>query len=46
LDWAISELPDDQKTAIILSKHEGFSNKEIMEIMDLSLSAVEALMLP
>lgn len=44
LDWALSKLPDNQKTAIILSKYEGFSNKEIAEIMDMSLSAVEALM--
>ncbi len=44
LDWALSKLPDNQKTAIILSKYEGFSNKEITEIMDMSLSAVEALM--
>ena len=43
LDWAISKLPENQKTAIILSKYEGFSNKEITKIMDLSLSAVEAL---
>ena len=43
LDWAISKLPDNQKTAIILSKYEGFSNKEITEIMNMSLSAVEAL---
>ena len=44
LDWALSKLPDNQKTAIILSKYEGFSNKEITEIMDMSLSAIEALM--
>ena len=44
LDWALAKLPDNQKTAIILSKYEGFSNKEITEIMDMSLSAVEALM--
>lgn len=44
LDLAISKLPDNQRTAIILSKYEGFSNKEITKIMDLSLSAVEALM--
>ncbi|MCB0753662.1 MAG: sigma-70 family RNA polymerase sigma factor, partial [Ignavibacteriae bacterium] len=44
LDWALSKLPDNQRTAIILSKYEGFSNKEITEIMDMSLSAVEALM--
>lgn len=44
LDWALSKLPDNQKTAIILSKYEGFSNKEITDIMNMSLSAVEALM--
>ena len=44
LDRAIDELPENQKTAITLSKYEGFSNKEIAQIMDLSLSAVEALM--
>lgn len=44
LDYAISKLPDNQKTAIILSKYEGFSNKEITKIMDMSLSAIEALM--
>ena len=44
LDYAIAKLPDNQKTAIILSKYEGFSNKEITKIMDMSLSAIEALM--
>jgi len=43
LDLAINKLPDNQRTAIILSKYEGFSNNEIAKIMDLSLSAVEAL---
>lgn len=43
LNWAISKLPENQKTAIILSKYEGFSNKEITEIMNISLSAVESL---
>ncbi len=44
LDFALQKLPDNQKTAIVLSKYEGFSNNEIAKIMDLSLSAVEALM--
>jgi RNA polymerase sigma-70 factor (ECF subfamily) len=44
LDSAIDQLPENQKTAITLSKYEGFSNNEIAKIMDLSLSAVEALM--
>ncbi len=43
LDWAIGKLPGNQNTAITLSKYEGFSNKEIASIMDISLSAVEAL---
>jgi len=43
LDYAIAKLPDNQKTAIILSKYEGFNNKEIVGIMDLSLSSVESL---
>lgn len=43
LDWAVDELPDNQKTAIVLSKYEGFNNKEIADIMNLSLSAIEAL---
>lgn len=44
LDSALEQLPESQKTAITLSKYEGFSNKEIAAIMELSLSAVEALM--
>ncbi|MBD3289489.1 sigma-70 family RNA polymerase sigma factor [candidate division KSB1 bacterium] len=43
LDWAIDRLPENQRTAITLSKIEGFSNKEIAKIMNLSLSAVEGL---
>ena len=44
LDWAISKLPENQKTAIILSRYEGFGNKEITKIMGLSLSSVESLL--
>ncbi len=44
LDSAIDKLPENQKTVITLSKYEGFSNKEISSIMEMSLSAVEALM--
>jgi RNA polymerase sigma-70 factor, ECF subfamily len=44
LKRAIDSLPENQKTAIILSKYEGFSNKEIASIMSLSVSAVEALL--
>jgi len=43
LDWALSALPENQKIAITLSKYEGFSNREIAEIMDITISAVESL---
>lgn len=44
VNFALNKLPENQKTVIVLSKYEGFSNSEISKIMDLSLSAVEALM--
>lgn len=43
LDFAVDKLPENQKAAICLSKYEGFSNKEISEILNLSISAVESL---
>ena len=43
LQWAIDRLPESQKTAIVLSKCEGFGNAEIASIMELSVPAVEAL---
>lgn len=43
LNQAIDSLPENQKVAITLSKYEGFSNKEIAEIMNTSVSAVESL---
>ncbi len=43
LSWAVDQLPENQKAAITLSKYEGFSNKEISEILNISLSAVESL---
>ena len=39
----IYSLPENQKTAFILSKIDGLSNAEISEIMLLSLSSVESL---
>ena len=39
----IEELPERQKTALLLSKMEGKTQKEIGEIMDLSPKAVESL---
>jgi RNA polymerase sigma-70 factor, ECF subfamily len=44
LDNAINSLPENQKTAFILSKYEELSYKEITEIMNLSLSSVESLL--
>ena len=40
---AVDRLPENQKTAIVLSKYEAFSNQEVASIMELSLSAAEAL---
>ena len=44
LDSAINSLPENQKTAFILSKYEELSYKEITEIMNLSLPSVESLL--
>jgi RNA polymerase sigma-70 factor (family 1) len=40
----INELPENQKTAFILSKIDGLTNPEVCEIMQLSLSSVESLL--
>ena len=39
----INELPENQKTAFILSKMDGLSNPEISEVMQLSISSIESL---
>ncbi|MFL5763961.1 MAG: RNA polymerase sigma factor [Bacteroidia bacterium] len=41
---AIEQLPENQKTAFILSKLEGLSYAEISEVMQTSVSAVESLL--
>ena len=41
---AIGELPDRQRMAIILSRFEGLSYKEIAQVLECSLSAVESLL--
>ena len=41
---AISELPENQKTAFTLHKVEGLSYQEICDVMKISLSSVESLM--
>ena len=44
LSAAIVELPDRQRTAIMLTYSEGMSNAEVADILDTSLSAVETLL--
>jgi RNA polymerase sigma-70 factor (ECF subfamily) len=44
LDRAINKLPENQRTAFVLSKYDGLANKKIAEVMEMSLSAVEALL--
>jgi RNA polymerase sigma-70 factor (ECF subfamily) len=39
---ALDALPAAQKTAVILSRYEGLSYKQIAEVMELSVSAVES----
>jgi len=41
---ALDSLPENQRTAIVLSKYDDFSQKEIAEIMNTTESAVEALL--
>lgn len=40
----INTLPDNQKTAFLLSKVDGLTNPEVSEIMELSISSVESLL--
>ena len=44
LQQALGRLPEHQRTAFVLSKFEGLANKKIAEVMEMSLSAVEALL--
>lgn len=41
---AIQELPDQQRTAIILNKYEGLSYEDIANILDCSVMAVKSLL--
>ena len=43
LNRAIASLPENQQTAITLNKYQGLSNQEIADILDTSVSAVDAL---
>ena len=44
LNETVEKLPQNQKIVFILSKYEGFKNKEIAKVMNTSLSSVESLM--
>ncbi|MDD2358704.1 MAG: sigma-70 family RNA polymerase sigma factor [Thiovulaceae bacterium] len=43
VNYALSKLPENQKTAIILSKYNDLSQKEIADVMGKTEGAVEAL---
>ena len=43
LQNALDSLPDNQKTAFLLSKYDGYSNQEIAEVLHTTVSAVESL---
>jgi len=43
LDKAINSLPESQKTAFILCKKEDLSYEEISQVLDISIKAVESL---
>ena len=44
LAWAMAKLPENQRVAITLSNYEDYSNQEIADIMNTSVSAIEGLM--
>ncbi|QNN21045.1 sigma-70 family RNA polymerase sigma factor [Planctomycetales bacterium ZRK34] len=41
---ALAELPDRQRTAVVLHRYQGMSHREIAEMTDDSVSAVESLL--
>jgi RNA polymerase sigma-70 factor (ECF subfamily) len=45
LTAAIGELPDRQRTAIVLTYREGMTNAQVAEVLDTSVSAVETLLI-
>jgi RNA polymerase sigma-70 factor (ECF subfamily) len=45
LTAAIGELPDRQRTAVLLTYSEGMTNAQVAEVLDTSVSAVETLLI-
>lgn len=43
LNIALGKLPDNQKAVFVMSKIDGYSNKEISEILEISISSIESL---
>jgi RNA polymerase sigma-70 factor (ECF subfamily) len=41
---AIAELPERQRTAIVLTYHEGLSNADTADVLETTVSSVEALL--
>jgi RNA polymerase sigma-70 factor (ECF subfamily) len=41
---ALTLLPERQRSAIVLSHYQGFSNREIAQVMDVSVDAVESIL--
>lgn len=44
LSWAVAKLPENQRVAITLTHYEEYSNQEVADIMDTSVSAIEGLL--
>lgn len=41
---ALAQLPERQRSAIVLNHYHGFSNREIAEIMEISVDALESIL--
>ncbi|MDO9316839.1 MAG: RNA polymerase sigma factor [Gammaproteobacteria bacterium] len=41
---ALAQLPERQRSAIVLNHYHGFSNREIAQIMDISVDALESIL--
>jgi RNA polymerase sigma-70 factor (ECF subfamily) len=41
---ALNALPERQRSAIVLSHYQGFSNREVAEVMDISVDALESIL--
>lgn len=44
LSQALGDLPERQRSALIMTHYQGLSNREVAEIMDLSVDALESLL--